>query len=417
MKKRITAIILMLVLFSGVFVFSGAAAEHEPDQVAALTAYEKLWNSFAKDETGLTAIYPDEYGGAFIDNNILCIYIVDLNKDLERKYQSLTGYADCVMYIDADYSLNYLESLNILVDNCVNIYNIAGYGVDIIANRFLINILPAFTAKDYFNPCRNYSEDDTINAIKGIIQSDALIFESSGMNVLNTNLVGGDKLNNSFSMCISGTFTGTGTNGQYYSNASAILTAGHCVTINDGSNTRNVQYIKYNTESTSFAETVFWDYQDGGAGDYAIAVISNNNYITTNQIHYSSMQNSINITSTTHSGGAPVGTTVYCFGSTTQSRLICTISQYNYSAVYYPNPLDPSEYFTVNGLVRALFSSTTTQNGDSGGPVYIQTGTGSYSLVGDISGKTGPAYSQIYTYLIYSPIYYPEYYGFTVKTS
>ena len=55
------------------------------NQIDALYSYQKLYDSFGKDDVGLP-IYPDEYAGAYIEDGNLIIQLTDNSTAMRNKY-------------------------------------------------------------------------------------------------------------------------------------------------------------------------------------------------------------------------------------------------------------------------------------------------------------------------------------------
>ena len=58
------------------------------NQYEAVVAYNLLVNNFAKDDVGLP-IYPDEYGGAYIENGKLVLQLTDDSSENRSRYSSM----------------------------------------------------------------------------------------------------------------------------------------------------------------------------------------------------------------------------------------------------------------------------------------------------------------------------------------
>lgn len=74
----------------------------------ATEAYDILYKSFI-DEVDNTLVYPENYGGAHIEDNILHIHIVDVdNQDLSFYQTLLETHSEHIVFVDADYPLQAL---------------------------------------------------------------------------------------------------------------------------------------------------------------------------------------------------------------------------------------------------------------------------------------------------------------------
>ena len=370
-------------------------------QSYALNAYKKLSELFST-ENGEIYQYPEEYGGEFIENGILYIYLVNADSDTKEKYLEATGNSDYVQYLDGEYSLEYLERFNELAGKLCDEYNISGYGTDRKQNRFVIRIHSPETDKKNEAPEKKYgqlSADETIRSLSVLLNDPAICFEEWDLSELYTNLYGGQSLSSS-TIGIGGTYNGN----------DAILVAGHSYNPNGNVSSSNVAV--YNGSGNQIATTAYTNFYYGCLGDFAIAECKTG-YLSTNRVYGISSATYRQINGTAYSGSTPVGTIVYKYGMF-GGYAIGTISYLNQTVVY-----KPSTYVQVCGLnffTISLSQGYDTGAGDSGGPVYIS--NSGYKLVGTISG--GPASNdtaQLVKTIYYSPIYYAEYAGFTVKTS
>ncbi len=353
------------------------------DQSRALLAYEKLWNTFDWDCDGCP-IYPDEYGGEYIDGDKLYLWIVGLTDEIQKKYHSICDYSDKVVFLNANYSLNELDALKTQVMNLPIEYHITGCVADRRENKLRVYL--------------QEEQKENIAMLKQLLGDVEFIIEKQNyMTFCSTNLYAGTTLGAS-----SGTFT-LGVCGTYNSQP-AILTAGHCAP-------HKYTSIRYgSTSGTVFATVQDFQFEDDEIGDYAIATINTsqqNNYLTTNILQpYFYPQN---ITGTVLNGWLPVGTNIYAYGSVT-GLVSGTISQMNMpfkGNIYTENNWT---YYEIDGLFQVTPFSANTVTGDSGGPVFINYSTMGTQFQGTISGSTS-------SYFYYSPVSYAQVAGFTVKTN
>lgn len=113
------------------------------NQEKAFEAYEKIVSNFDITESG-NIIYPNEYGGEYIDKEILVIQLVDATTEMKEKYLDMCNYSENVRFENVEYSLNYLNSIYTYGDTLKNEYKKIGYGVDRKNNTCII----AVTEKD-----------------------------------------------------------------------------------------------------------------------------------------------------------------------------------------------------------------------------------------------------------------------------
>ena len=117
-----------------------------PSQEEALNAYEKLMDRF-------DGVYPDWYGGAYIDSSgWLVVQLVEdkdpVDKSLELQVLDWTG-SDQVMFSSCKYSLAHLtglmDQLNALPDKDMKFRDVmAGWGIDEEANRIELTLTQVY---------------------------------------------------------------------------------------------------------------------------------------------------------------------------------------------------------------------------------------------------------------------------------
>ena len=184
--------------------------------------------------------------------------------------------------------------------------------------------------------------------------------------------------------------------------------------VNPNGNTSSSGVAVNNSVGTKIATTSYTNFYYDCIGDFSIATCESG-YSSTNRVLGTTSATYRTIVGTAYSGSTPVGTTVYKYGAS-GGYAVGTISYLNQTVTYKPLLTDV-RVTGLNFFTISLSQGYNTGGGDSGGPVYISTSAG-YKLVGTISG--GPTTNDTAQYaktIYYSPIYYAEYAGFTVKTS
>ena len=73
------------------------------------------------------------------------------------------------------------------------------------------------------------------------------------------------------------------------------------------------------------------------------------------------------------------------------------------------------EIDTVNGLIQVRPSSSNTQPGDSGGPIFMNYLSLGVQFLGTLTGGNTADLTHV-AYFYYSPVSYAQAAGFTVKT-
>ena len=278
---------LFIVAFS-LMLFPHATASYV-DQSNALKAYERIWNTFELDNRGCP-IYPDEYGGEYIDGEVLFVWLVNLSEDLIEKYTAICNDSEYVAFLDAKHSLNEMASWIPLVMDSAMTSNVTGCVADRKENLLRIYVSEITGSdKEYFNAAigfENYvlEQCEKINMQSNLYSGDTIVSSGGG-----------------FTLGACGT----------YNSQPAILTAGHCVT---GVGAQ----ISYQTSSgTIFAQVGNYNFEEDGTGDFAIATVLSNqqsNFTLTNCLKPAFSPQTIS--GTAFSGWAPIGTNLYVYGQT-----------------------------------------------------------------------------------------------------
>jgi len=335
------------------------------NQEKALEAYEKIVSNFYITESG-NIIYPNEYGGEYIDKEILVIQLVDATTEMKEKYLDMCDYSENVRFENVEYSLNYLNSIYTYGDTLKNEYKKIGYGVDRKNNICVIVV----TEKDKNMLSKHLSNKKSKLPIK---------IEVSDFESVSANVYGGMALDIDTLTC-AGTY-----NGQ-----AAILLCGH-----SGRGVGDSVFDSYNNNIGTVKVT---NYGSTMIGDYAIATL-NSGYSPTNYVKKSNTE-FLPITGVT---STPVGTIVYRYGKNSgySSGIVQTVNFTIYLTGIYFRELVQCEMdkFIIPG--------------DSGGPVY--THFSSYNIAGTITGGTlvnGLAEEKL---LYFSPISHAMNKGFFPK--
>ena len=351
-------------------------------QKRALIAYSNLMHSFDAEKTGIP-VYPEEYGGAYIEGSFLYIYIVGLRDQVKEKYEERCEDSSILKFINAKYSMNYLHSFDEVFNGLLDEYKINTFGVDERNNKYYVGVSPA-CYESFIN-----DERVDMSIVKVEKTEDAQVC---------ANLYGGDQVTRNggvYSACIGGTYQGY----------NAFLTAGH----------HNENYPTFYRTGAAIGQVWYQrcnnDYGNTGTssyGDFAI-VVMNSNYSPTNKARNQTSLISI----TDVYSFVPVGTTIYKYGSVSGYSW-GTVQAVNQTVVYQ------SGAYVVRGIVSSYMQNSTATDaileGDSGGSVYVYD-SGSYKLQGNVSGRLVPAAGQIAHTMYSSPIIYATSAGFTPKTN
>ncbi|MGF7142207.1 hypothetical protein HNQ56_000617 [Anaerotaenia torta] len=131
------SLLLLLSVSNGSFVYANSKVLI--DQEEALNAYEKIISNFKKTKEG-DIIYPNEYGGEYIDNDILVIQLVEPSEEVKEKYLAMCEYSNKIRFEEVTYSLMFLNQIHEYGNILRGKYEKIGYGVDRRNNRCFINV-------------------------------------------------------------------------------------------------------------------------------------------------------------------------------------------------------------------------------------------------------------------------------------
>ena len=148
----------------------------------------------------------------------------------------------------------------------------------------------------------------------------------------------------------------------------------------------------------------------GSLGDFAIVTL-NSNITTSNKIY-----GNLEITGTYSS--VPQGTTIYKYGTTT-GMSYGTVSRSGTGVIIQYGDGFGNVYYVEGLYTSSMRNSSGTDAiapGDSGGPVYVKSGS-KYLLHGIVTARKEPAENEVASLMYSSPIYFAQDVGFTVKTS
>ena len=216
-------------------------------QEEALDAYQLLWDSFEKDTESGQPIYPDEYGGEYIDDDKLVIQLTENTPENQAKYRELCGNSDKVVFEKVTYSLNYLGSLESQAELLSKDFAVNGYGVKRSENKFIIEV-----------------EKQDLTAVQQRLMRQRSsapieIVEGEPAETLAANLPGGIGIQSSNGTNISACTTG------YYGGSVALVTCGH------GGNGVKAPVKKDGNSIGTFKVVKF---QNNSYGDYSIATLN-----------------------------------------------------------------------------------------------------------------------------------------------
>lgn len=376
--KRVVAILLSSLLLFGIGTTEKnvTAVSAESNTVSenifeiqreACQANEILYASF-EWENGY--VYPDDFGGTYIDYDTLYV-LIKSGGDIE-KYKAILSKFDNVEYEYVEYSYNELQfEAKKVVENDMKNINVVSYGVDVMKNKALIGV--------------EYNSSERAVAI--CEKNDKVIIEQQSNYRSEASLVGGASISSSdgysFTLGVSGT----------YNNAVAFLTCGHTVTA--GSN--------LSVGSSTFGTVSLWQFENNGDGDYAIATAASG-YTESSLVFTTS--GSVR-TFYGYLLNPPVGTYLYKYGKES-GQAYCQVIATGVS-VRTGNNNSTNSSKIINNLTRASLISGTSAEGDSGGP---------YRSGSDFCGiHNGSSVIDGIINVFFTPYVYPYNEGFIVSTN
>lgn len=335
MRKKVKGLFATLVL--AVLVTSSALVSFAQEQVVSYNdvgvqedaheAYENLMNSFPQQRSTGEKIYPDYYGGSYInDEGKLVVYVKDMVSEPTVRAAVNSGGA---IYQECDYSYN---ELNAVMDK-INAYKFENADSDIAKE---CNLFGLFDSENrVIVKLDNLTEENIDEFKKNVCDSDAIVFEQgNGPAEMDVSVDAGASLTTSSATASMGyRVKRNGVEG--------FVTAGHFTGAN--------ALVYYG--GTNFAKCSVS--QRSGKADAAFCAITNSNYALTNTLAGTS-----NVLSTTISEPG-VGTVINKIGQTT-GHTSGKVTSTNVTITFVSGD-------TIANLTAADYTSAA---GDSGGVVY-----------------------------------------------
>ena len=389
--KKVAGFLAILCILSSVFSWQAQAAqdisgnvsgdirsEEEQEDISlwmqkmemqeeATQAYSELRSLFGVSESGMD-IFPDDYAGAWIENNDLIVGLTTL--DSVEKYDLVLGEFDCVQYVEMDYSLNELyEMRNDMYEQIKDDIEISCSYVHVAGNNIVYEVLEPVQAAEQ-------KLENKLNTLRSGVDSDS--DASSGVDLFNivegsevvnqVDVYGGSEFKDgggSASVGICGTIHSK--EGNDYP---GFITCGHGATVTG-------EGAKAYIGGSLYGSTFLTMYYNNCYGDWAAVRKTSNNFTQTNKVYGPSFDTIRKITGTKDEV-AP-GTLVmkygfkggYCTGTVTENNM----TVYDDGGIY------------VTGISGVSLISGESVGGDSGGPYYINNGMGGYNFVGVHKGS------------------------------
>lgn len=339
-------------------------------------------------------IYPDTFGGKYIDGDTLVICLTKISDDICAPYINLLyDYEDYYRFSLVEYSYNeLLDGCCVAVEQMSDAgLNVVEYSVRQRENKIYIGVEESdiSSANALCNNIR--VADNADGALRSELATLPIKIEAVDYPEPQTaNLTGGSltlyntQTTERMSLGVCGTYDGY----------PAILTCGHeDQSFGDG--------IRLNNSSGAFlGSVVYHNYYDNATGDYEIIKITNPNYAITNTI-----ADTYSISGT--SSGLSEGTLLYKYGAVSNITY-CMIEDTDITINH-----DETGY-SISGMTRTRVLSGTSAKGDSGGPYFRLLGNSCY-FCGIHSSQNGDPDSDLFVY--YTPREKIAGSGFAVKTS
>ena len=370
------------------------------EQREAIKAYFTLRQHFQLDDYDNIVHYPDNYGGAYINEKNELVLRVTTNDEWVRDVvESVCLRNETIIIEPCKASLNevvaeflaikellpselinssyYSASLNSYVLRCYKENEKAVFEVltkENVNDNIIIQI-------DEEMPCSSIQKDDTQNPRSSYLYGGTMLYYGSSP-------IG--------TMTICGSYYV----GAYCVSNHCYLTAGH-VAYN--------RTIGPTTDTLNQYSSLLCEYENNGIGDYAI-VPAPASYLKSNQIYTSNSLGRTTVTKYYNNYDYPEGATVYKFG---QATLVTygTVSGISYTS--YTDTVGSQN--TLYGMIAVFHYSHNyiCAPGDSGGPCWVFNEDDEPVLLGTVSGGTFAQGQTIYCDMMYvSPICYAVSNGF-----
>lgn len=318
-------------------------AQDMTEQIDAIEAYNDIIGKLKSGE-----LNEDIYAGAYINDSKIIIMLTDLSDKSKSDFLLATDKPYAVDFNQAQYSLKYLDKkLNETVDMLED-YPITGYGFYESKNKCFVEIEQG-SYTHFVSEMPYLCADDNF----------PILFEPGEYitECVNEDILGGTSIQTSRGFMTIG-FCGR------YGIRDAIITAGHGAP--EGSDTQYGYVIKSQYNNNQF-------------GDYSI-IFTEPDYRITNKLNVGSILGSDSVYVRTVYSNIPEKSTVHAYGCVGKGKLG------EVTATNVSRTIDSSG-ITIRGLTECTLSGSSTQNGDSGGPVYIPLGSYQVAACGIINGS------------------------------
>ena len=293
-------------------------------QQEAVRAHEVLMESYFVSGN---IVYPDEFAGTYIEDNILHIVLNTVEEPVLQKYSNLLAAYPCVEYELADYSYNFLyDETKTAAESVLGQFPVTGFYVDMKDNCGYVEIA-------------ENKQEAAENSYKRMRRSvgEYIKFKSGEyVEPQTTTLGGGVPVNN-------GTIGLTLGFGGYYGGKNAFITCGHDLNVG--------QSIYWN--GTKIGTVVRKQFATQQSGDYSV-IEAASGVQGSNYVNYTAMTGVVMFPA--------VGTYVYKHGAV-GGTAYCQVNMVN-SSTY-----ETKHNVWLLGMTKAGVISGSSLEGDSGAPI------------------------------------------------
>lgn len=371
------------------FPVSDTVSEQILKEQPAIRAYEEINTRLGIVDPSNPSFpnYPDNFGGAYYEDEKLHIFLTENTPQTQQEYTSLVSNPSVLVFETANYSYNELYEGTLLIAAEAD-SSFSSVCVDVPNNEISIG-LPFQQA----SPQRQSAVAE-ISAVNASSLPISYTYEKQASSSA-TEIRGGQEI--SWPKAGSTRYGTVAICGTWQGN-DAILTAGHCV----------IENTTYQLGGKTLGTGVFRQYDMDEFYDYGvIRYTGGSSFTLSNKVLNNA--NYTTITSTLASSSGLVGTTVCKYGKTTN---------FSTGEIKKVNAIVDYGEVLLYGMTKVIdpdFSGTTIgAKGDSGGPVY--SGHKLYGIYsGDASVVTNGVVTTPSDHYWYSPISGAS--GFTVRTS
>ncbi len=298
-------------------------------QRKACEAHELLYLSFGWDET---YIYPDDFGGDFIDYDTLHVQVTD-ESAIDYYKNLLVNYESNVVFDVVEYSYNELQvATNNIAEEIKGDYNVVSYGVCMSKNKGTIEVLKSdyekvVSLKDNMALFQT-DENDRISSMIEIESTDKVVQTEVSV------IAGTPIVSNGFSLTLGGSGT--------YSGNTAFVTSGHNMAVG--------QAVKSGNSTIGTLTIKQYENTSSKYGDYSIISAAAGYSATSSVLTTGGGATSFN----GYMLNPTEGTYLYKYGAVS-GQAYCKVTKCNQTEN------------NTSGLTKASIESGSSTGGDSGG--------------------------------------------------